>query len=105
MKEGRWAKKGLLGAELRGKTLGIVGLGRIGQAVASRARVFGMAVVAHDPYIAAHVAQDLGVELLTLDEPVRARRLHQPAPAVDVGDTPSVRRRAAVPMQDAASGS
>lgn len=68
MKEGRWAKKGLLGAELRGKTLGIVGLGRIGQAVASRAHGFGMTVVAHDPYIAAHVAQDLGVELLALDD-------------------------------------
>jgi D-3-phosphoglycerate dehydrogenase len=68
MKEGRWTKKGLLGAELRGKTLGVVGLGRIGQAVASRALGFGMSVVAHDPYIAAHVAQDLGVELLALDE-------------------------------------
>jgi D-3-phosphoglycerate dehydrogenase / 2-oxoglutarate reductase len=68
MKEGRWAKKGLIGGELRGKTLGVVGLGRIGQAVASRAHSFGMTVVAHDPYIAAHVAQDLGVELLTLDE-------------------------------------
>jgi D-3-phosphoglycerate dehydrogenase len=67
MKEGRWAKQGLMGAELRGKTLGVVGLGRIGQAVAARARAFGMTVVAHDPYIAAHVAQDLGVELLPLD--------------------------------------
>ncbi|HEX2446195.1 MAG TPA: phosphoglycerate dehydrogenase [Vicinamibacterales bacterium] len=68
MKEGRWAKKGLVGAELRGKSLGIVGLGRIGQAVASRARVFGMSVLAHDPYIAEPVAQDLGVELLPLEE-------------------------------------
>jgi D-3-phosphoglycerate dehydrogenase len=68
MKEGRWAKKGLVGAELRGKALGIVGLGRIGQAVASRARGFGMTVLAHDPYIAEPVAQDHGVELLPLDE-------------------------------------
>jgi D-3-phosphoglycerate dehydrogenase len=68
MKEGRWAKKGLMGAELRGKTLGVVGLGRIGQAVAARAHAFGMPVVAHDPYIATHVAQDLGVELLALDD-------------------------------------
>ncbi len=68
MKEGRWAKKGLLGAELRGKTLGVVGLGRIGQAVSARAHSFGMTVVAHDPYIAAHVAQDLGVALLSLDD-------------------------------------
>jgi D-3-phosphoglycerate dehydrogenase len=68
MKEGRWAKKGLVGAELRGKALGIVGLGRIGQAVASRARVFGMTVLAHDPYIAEPVAQDHGVELLPFDE-------------------------------------
>ncbi|MPZ19231.1 MAG: phosphoglycerate dehydrogenase [Luteitalea sp.] len=68
MKQHRWEKKALLGAELRGKTLGIVGLGRIGQEVAHRARVFGMSVVAYDPFIPTHVAADMGVRILALDE-------------------------------------
>jgi D-3-phosphoglycerate dehydrogenase len=59
MKRGIWDKKKLVGAELRGKTLGIVGLGRIGQEVAARARNFGMVLVAHDPYISEQVAQSL----------------------------------------------
>ena len=67
MKDGRWDKKRFLGNELRGKTLGVAGLGRIGQEVAQRARSFGMRIVAHDPYISADVAATLGVELLTLD--------------------------------------
>jgi D-3-phosphoglycerate dehydrogenase len=68
MKHGVWDKKRLTGAELRGKTLGVVGLGRIGQEVASRARAFGMTIVAHDPYLSEQVAQTLGISLLTLDE-------------------------------------
>ncbi|MBI2832929.1 MAG: phosphoglycerate dehydrogenase [Acidobacteria bacterium] len=68
MKSGRWAKRDLSGAELRGKTLGLVGLGRIGQEVALRARAFGMTVLAYDPFIAAQVATDFGVELASLDE-------------------------------------
>ena len=67
MKEGRWEKRRFLGTELQGKTLGLAGLGRIGQEVAQRARAFGMRVVAHDPFISAQVAVDLGVELLSLD--------------------------------------
>src|SRR6059036_3351329 len=67
MKEGRWEKKRFLGMELRGKTLGIAGLGRIGQEVALRARAFGMRVIAHDPYISKEVALGLGVELMPLD--------------------------------------
>jgi D-3-phosphoglycerate dehydrogenase / 2-oxoglutarate reductase len=67
MKQQRWEKKNLMGAELRDKTLGVVGFGRIGQAVAHRARAFGMKIVAHDPFIAAHVADELDVELSTLD--------------------------------------
>ena len=51
MKRGVWDKKKLTGVELRGKTLGLVGLGRIGQEVAARARAFGMDIVAHDPFI------------------------------------------------------
>jgi len=51
MHEGKWERSHLMGSELRGKVLGIVGLGRIGSAVASRARAFGMDVIAFDPFI------------------------------------------------------
>jgi D-3-phosphoglycerate dehydrogenase len=68
MKAGRWEKRRFLGTELRGKTLGVAGLGRIGQEVAQRARGFGMRVVAHDPYISKDIALGLGVELMSLDE-------------------------------------
>jgi len=68
MKEGKWEKKRFLGTELRGKTLGIAGLGRIGQEVAHRARAFGMRVIAHDPFISREIAGGMGVELLSLDE-------------------------------------
>src|SRR5881628_1005783 len=61
MKDERWEKRRFLGSELRGKTLAVAGLGRIGQEVARRARAFGMRVVAHDPFIAADVAGGLGV--------------------------------------------
>lgn len=67
MKNGVWDKKRLTGAELRGKTLGIVGLGRIGQEVATRARAFGMTTIAHDPYLSEQVAQTLGISLLSFD--------------------------------------
>jgi D-3-phosphoglycerate dehydrogenase len=68
MKAGKWEKKRFLGNELRGKTLGIAGLGRIGQEVAMRARAFGMKIVAHDPFISREIADGLGVELLPLDD-------------------------------------
>jgi D-3-phosphoglycerate dehydrogenase len=68
MKRAVWNKKGLMGSELRGKTLGLVGLGRIGQEVAIRARAFGMEIVAHDPFISDRVAAALGIELLGLDD-------------------------------------
>ena len=84
MKRGVWDKKRLTGAELRAKTLGVIGLGRIGQAVAVRARAFGMEVIAHDPFISEEVARSLGIELLSVDE-VCARAdyltLHVPATA------------------------
>jgi D-3-phosphoglycerate dehydrogenase len=84
MKDARWEKKKFLGSELRGKTLGIAGLGRIGQEVAQRARAFGMRIVAHDPFIAKDVASALGVELMPLDEmcaTVDYLTLHLPATA------------------------
>jgi D-3-phosphoglycerate dehydrogenase len=67
MKKSVWDKKKLTGAELRGKTLGLVGLGRIGQEVAARARAFGMEIVAHDPFISEEIASALGIQLLDLD--------------------------------------
>src|SRR5438093_1238315 len=67
MKDRRWEKKRFVGTELRGKTLGVAGLGRIGQEVAQRARAFGMRVIAHDPYISKDIASGLGVELMPLD--------------------------------------
>src|SRR4029453_15204067 len=68
MKRGVWEKKKLTGEELRGKTLGIVGLGRIGQEVGMRAKSFGMNLVAHDPFISEQIAGTLGIQLLSLDE-------------------------------------
>ena len=67
MKAGHWTKRSLQGAELRGKTLGVVGLGRVGREVVRRALAFDMTVVAHDPFIAAQVAADLGIQLVPLD--------------------------------------
>jgi D-3-phosphoglycerate dehydrogenase len=68
MKQHKWEKKKFAGVELRGKTLGIVGLGRIGQEVAVRARSFGMQIVAHDPFISAELASQLGARLGSLDD-------------------------------------
>lgn len=65
---GKWEKKSLQGTELRGKTLGIVGLGRIGMAVAGRARAFDMKVVAHDPFVSASVAREQMIQLAELDQ-------------------------------------
>jgi D-3-phosphoglycerate dehydrogenase len=68
MKQGKWEKKKFLGEEVRDKTLGLVGLGRIGQEVARRAAGFSMRVIAHDPFISERVAADLGVELVSMDD-------------------------------------
>src|SRR5881398_3435143 len=65
---GKWEKKSLQGTELRGKTLGIIGLGRIGVEVARRARAFAMETIAYDPFVSANVGKDLGITLLPLDE-------------------------------------
>ena len=68
MHAGKWEKKSLQGTELRGKTLGIVGLGRIGMEVARRARAFGMEIVAHDPFVSTAVAKEQGIRLAKLEE-------------------------------------
>src|SRR5215467_7584556 len=66
-RSGKWEKKSLQGTELRGKTLGIIGLGRIGLEVAKRAKAFEMKIVAHDPFVAASVARELEIQLADLD--------------------------------------
>jgi D-3-phosphoglycerate dehydrogenase len=65
---GKWEKKAFEGAELCGKTLGIVGLGRIGMEVARRARAFQMEVIAHDPFVSVAIARDAGIKLASLKE-------------------------------------
>jgi D-3-phosphoglycerate dehydrogenase / 2-oxoglutarate reductase len=68
MHAGKWEKKSLQGAELRSKTLGILGLGRIGLEVAKRARGFGLEIVGSDPFVSAAVARENGIVLLPMDE-------------------------------------
>ncbi|HEU5320748.1 MAG TPA: NAD(P)-dependent oxidoreductase, partial [Methylomirabilota bacterium] len=68
LKAGRWEKSRLQGVELFGKTLGILGLGRIGREVARRALGFRMQVIAYDPYLTRDAATRLGVESVELDE-------------------------------------
>lgn len=68
MHAGKWEKKSLQGAELRGKTLGILGLGRIGLEVAKRARGFGLDIIGSDPFVSAAVARENGIRLASLDE-------------------------------------
>lgn len=68
MQNGKWDRKSYQGVELRGKTIGIVGYGRIGQAVGKRAQAFEMTVLAYDPYIPADAIRKTGAEPVTLDE-------------------------------------
>lgn len=68
IKSGRWEKRKFLGNELRGKTLGVIGLGNIGREVVQRAKAFGMRILGHDPYISSQTARDLDVELVSLPE-------------------------------------
>ncbi|MCM8813921.1 MAG: phosphoglycerate dehydrogenase, partial [Candidatus Omnitrophica bacterium] len=68
MKAGEWNRKKFKGVELLGKTLGIIGLGRIGIEVAKRAVAFGMKIVAYDPFLSVEKARQLDIELLELSE-------------------------------------
>ncbi|MCR2826662.1 phosphoglycerate dehydrogenase [Microbacterium sp. zg.Y909] len=65
---GQWKRSAYTGVELFEKTVGIIGLGRIGALIAARLQAFGMNVVAYDPYVTSARAQHLGVQLLSLDE-------------------------------------
>jgi D-3-phosphoglycerate dehydrogenase len=72
LKAGKWERSKWEGVELHGKTLGVIGLGRIGALVAQRALAFGMRLVAYDPYVAPDRARQMGIELMSLDEVVRS---------------------------------
>ena len=66
--QGRWERSAWSGVELQGKTLAIVGLGRIGRLVATRAAAFDMRLIGYDPYVTQESAAEAGVELVSLDE-------------------------------------
>ncbi|MDT5323380.1 MAG: D-3-phosphoglycerate dehydrogenase / 2-oxoglutarate reductase [Mycobacterium sp.] len=68
LRDHTWKRSSFSGAEIFGKTVGVVGLGRIGQLVAQRLAAFGAHIAAYDPYVSAARAAQLGIELLTLDE-------------------------------------
>lgn len=71
LKKGKWMRKEYTGVELRGKTLGVVGLGRIGTAVAKRAQGFEMEVIGYDPFISEEKALASGIKLMSLDEVIK----------------------------------
>src|SRR5699024_7768314 len=68
LKDGQWKRSAYKGIELYQKTLGIIGLGRIGSLVAERMKSFGMTIVAYDPYVTAAPAQQLDAKLLSVGE-------------------------------------
>lgn len=68
VRRGEWDRAAFKGVELRGKTLGLIGAGRIGGEVALRCQAFGMGVVVYDPYLTEERADQLGVQLVTFDE-------------------------------------
>ena len=73
LRERTWKRSSFSGTEIYGKTVGVVGLGRIGQLVAQRLAAFGTHVVAYDPYVSPARAAQLGIELLTLEELLERR--------------------------------
>ena len=72
LKRGKWERSRWEGVELHGKTLGVVGLGRVGALVAQRAHSFGMRLVAYDPYVSPDRARQMGVDLMSLEDLVRS---------------------------------
>ncbi|HEU65749.1 MAG TPA: phosphoglycerate dehydrogenase [Chloroflexi bacterium] len=71
LKSGKWQREDMLGAELRNKTLGIIGLGNVGSEVAKRVQSFEMHVIAHDPFVSKDYAHNLKVDLVPLDQLLR----------------------------------
>ena len=83
MKEGQWQRSAFMGIEVRNKTLGIVGLGRVGSEVARRAASFGMRLIAYDPFVAPDFAARMGVTVVSLDEVLAQADFHNPAHSPD----------------------
>ncbi len=75
LKAGRWDRKKFQGSQVSGKTLGVIGLGRIGQEVAERAKAFGMAVIGYDPFLTGERAKKLGI--------TKVEQVHDLLPDVD----------------------
>ena len=101
VREGTWARSSLKGFELRGRYIGIIGLGRIGRAVAKRAAAFDMKVLGNDPRVSPQDAATVGVRLLPLDELLRQSdvvTLHTPA----LGKTPLIGERELAVMKRSA---
>ena len=94
VRSGKWDRKNLEGVELYNKTLGIIGMGRIGSELSRRAIAFGMRVVAYDPYLSAARARTLQVELLDeIDDVLTAADFITLAHAAHARDTSSAQRR------------
>ena len=84
LKKGEWERKKFTGVQLYEKTLGVMGLGRIGTEVAKRAQGFGMRVIAYDPFLRTEKANEIGVEAVSLDELLKRSdflTLHMPLSA------------------------
>ncbi len=71
VKEGKWERKKFVGMELRNKTIGVIGLGKVGYEVAKRARALEMNVIAYDPYISEERAKQIGVKLVSLEDLIK----------------------------------
>ncbi|MFC7340884.1 phosphoglycerate dehydrogenase [Saccharopolyspora griseoalba] len=88
LKGGAWKRSSYTGTELNGKTVGVVGLGKIGQLFASRVAAFGTELIAYDPYVSKARAAQLGIELVSLDELLSradALSIHLPKTAETLG--------------------
>jgi D-3-phosphoglycerate dehydrogenase / 2-oxoglutarate reductase len=88
LRQGQWKRSSFTGVELNGKTVGIVGLGKIGQLVAKRLEAFGVHLIAYDPYVAPARAAQLGIELTDLDDLLRRAdviSIHLPKTAETLG--------------------
>ncbi|MEE9285440.1 MAG: phosphoglycerate dehydrogenase [Dehalococcoidia bacterium] len=111
LKAGRWARQEFMGVELRDKLLGIFGLGKVGTAVARRAKAFEMEIVACDPFVSEEHARTLGVRLLSKDELLRQAdfiSIHVPITASTknlIGSDELVRVKPTVRIINAARGS
>jgi D-3-phosphoglycerate dehydrogenase / 2-oxoglutarate reductase len=88
LRSGEWKRSAFNGIELAGKTVGVIGLGKIGQLFAQRVAAFGVELIAYDPYVAPARAAQLGIELVDLDELLRrsdAISIHLPKTAETLG--------------------